>query len=255
MTASEKEGSRHILATISTPSTVVTSSSDFHPYTHPYASVISPLHLSSPQSSTKFTHNLLHQVIDDKAAIHGESFLPKTSKQQHRFHPSITLKNSGSVARDHLASERTFLAYIRTSLALSSAGVGRSKRVVSRLALIFIVFKALVQLLGLSQTSSRIANERVFLIHKITHPLGAALVLLGIIVLVFGLSRTFSDRTCLNCITFRNGALLYYPDGSLKRNVPRHSFCNCCCRFCSGYYSHRNIWNFIGHPIASDIEV
>ena len=37
---------------------------------------------------------------------------------------SVVLENSGSVARDHLASERTFLAYVRTSLALSSAGVG-----------------------------------------------------------------------------------------------------------------------------------
>lgn len=37
---------------------------------------------------------------------------------------SLVLDNSGSVARDHLASERTFLAYVRTSLALSSAGVG-----------------------------------------------------------------------------------------------------------------------------------
>jgi Domain of unknown function (DUF202) len=39
---------------------------------------------------------------------------------------SLTLQNSGSVARDHLASERTFLAYMRTSLALASAGVGTS---------------------------------------------------------------------------------------------------------------------------------
>ncbi|KAK2459654.1 hypothetical protein APHAL10511_008299 [Amanita phalloides] len=37
---------------------------------------------------------------------------------------SLTLKNSGSVARDHLASERTFLAYVRTSLAIVTAGVG-----------------------------------------------------------------------------------------------------------------------------------
>ncbi len=37
---------------------------------------------------------------------------------------TLTLENSGSVARDHLASERTFLAYVRTSLAISSAGVG-----------------------------------------------------------------------------------------------------------------------------------
>lgn len=168
-----------------------------HPYAHPYACVISPLHLSSPQSSTKFTHNLLHQVTDDKTATHGESFLPQTSKLRHRFSPTIILKNSGSVARDHLASERTFLSYLRTSLALATAGVGTFKRVVKSLALIFIVFKALVQMFGISQTSSHIANEGVFPIHKLSHPLGAALVSLGIIVLVFGPSRTFSDRMYL----------------------------------------------------------
>ena len=37
---------------------------------------------------------------------------------------SLRLENSGSVARDHLASERTFLAYMRTSLAIASSGVG-----------------------------------------------------------------------------------------------------------------------------------
>jgi uncharacterized membrane protein YidH (DUF202 family) len=34
------------------------------------------------------------------------------------------LKNTGSVARDHLASERTFLAWMRTSVSLAMAGVG-----------------------------------------------------------------------------------------------------------------------------------
>jgi len=38
---------------------------------------------------------------------------------------SLRLENSGSVARDHLASERTFLAYMRTSLAITSSGVGK----------------------------------------------------------------------------------------------------------------------------------
>lgn len=37
---------------------------------------------------------------------------------------SLRLQNSGSVARDHLALERTFLAYMRTSLAIASAGIG-----------------------------------------------------------------------------------------------------------------------------------
>ena len=38
----------------------------------------------------------------------------------------LRLENSGSVARDHLASERTFLAYMRTSLAVAASGVGES---------------------------------------------------------------------------------------------------------------------------------
>jgi len=37
---------------------------------------------------------------------------------------SLRLQNCGSVARDHLALERTFLAYTRTSLTVASAGVG-----------------------------------------------------------------------------------------------------------------------------------
>lgn len=39
-------------------------------------------------------------------------------------HLNLRLENSGSVARDHLASERTFLAYVRTSLVIASTGVG-----------------------------------------------------------------------------------------------------------------------------------
>lgn len=37
---------------------------------------------------------------------------------------SLILENTGSVARDHLANERTWLAYVRTSLSIASTGVG-----------------------------------------------------------------------------------------------------------------------------------
>jgi uncharacterized membrane protein YidH (DUF202 family) len=36
---------------------------------------------------------------------------------------TVTLENKGSVARDHLALERTFLAWLRTSLAFASIGI------------------------------------------------------------------------------------------------------------------------------------
>jgi len=39
----------------------------------------------------------------------------------------ITLNNEGSTARDHLANERTFLAWIRTALALVGVGIGLLK--------------------------------------------------------------------------------------------------------------------------------
>lgn len=40
-----------------------------------------------------------------------------------RTYKSVSLENKGSVARDHLALERTFLAWLRTSLAFASIGV------------------------------------------------------------------------------------------------------------------------------------
>ena len=39
------------------------------------------------------------------------------------FLREIKIPNTGSIARDHLANERTFLAWIRTSLALCGAGI------------------------------------------------------------------------------------------------------------------------------------
>lgn len=41
---------------------------------------------------------------------------------------NLVLQNKGNVARDHLASERTYLAYVRTSLACAGAGVGEPLR-------------------------------------------------------------------------------------------------------------------------------
>lgn len=98
---------------------------------HPQAPSHSPFH-QSPQRSGVLTPspNVSHSIFkgtkgkQKRSSTKQAGALPTTPRRRSRFSPSLTLKNSGNTARDHLASERTFLAYVRTSLAMASAGVG-----------------------------------------------------------------------------------------------------------------------------------
>ncbi|KAJ7471128.1 hypothetical protein FB451DRAFT_1090766 [Mycena latifolia] len=92
---------------------------------------------------------------------------------------SLVLENAGSVARDHLASERTFLAYVRTSLTLSSAGV------------------ALAQLLTLSDRLKSQVYVPLKPFEMCARPLAAASILLGLFVLFVGTSRYFAVQAAL----------------------------------------------------------
>ena len=89
-----------------------------------------------------------------------------------RYSPSVTLENRGSVARDHLASERTFLAYTRTSLALASTGV------------------ALVQLFSIADLN--FGQNKVPLsvttrtVHRFAKPLGITAIMLALVILAIG---------------------------------------------------------------------
>lgn len=104
------------------------------------------------------------------------------------FKLSLTLQNTGSVARDHLASERTFLAYVRTSLSFASAGVGASLppplgycRVLGSSSHTYL---ALVQLFRISVSTSS-TGSRVSAV-QFARPLGATLISFGIVVLGMG---------------------------------------------------------------------
>ena len=106
---------------------------------------------------------------------------------------SLVLENKGNVARDHLASERTYLAYVRTSLACASAGVGACVA----LHLCFCSESsndgdtALVQLFSMSATSNVSTQQSGVDLNKAAKPLGATIILLGLIVLVFGTYTTY----------------------------------------------------------------
>jgi uncharacterized membrane protein YidH (DUF202 family) len=62
--------------------------------------------------------------------INGELSSSQKSEEKMKWYKglaekygSVSLENKGSVARDHLALERTFLAWLRTSLAFASIGI------------------------------------------------------------------------------------------------------------------------------------
>ncbi len=121
---------------------------------------------------------------------------------QGKWNPSLTLENTGSVARDHLASERTFLAYVRTSLTIASSGVGefflkpRSPFLTLTLSIAFKYCLAYCVVLALVQLFNVAANSGKH-VEKYSNPLGAAVILIGFLTLCLGVTRYFSVQSAL----------------------------------------------------------
>lgn len=94
---------------------------------------------------------------------------------------SLRLENKGAVARDHLANERTFLAWMRTSMTFATLGVGLS------------------QLLRLSDSASNVNDpqdqlDKIEDNKQLARIAGALFVSAGIVVLLLGTTRYFHSQ-------------------------------------------------------------
>lgn len=92
---------------------------------------------------------------------------------------SVELENKGSVARDHLALERTFLAWLRTSLSFASIGIAITQ-----------LFRLNTTLQDGSGSSPIDRND----LHHVGKPLGATFIGIAIVILFIGFHRYFESQ-------------------------------------------------------------
>lgn len=96
---------------------------------------------------------------------------------------SLVLENKGSVARDHLANERTFLAWLRTSLSFITIGVGITQ--------LFRIEAARSSNLTLKGLTLFLSNDSDEAINHFGKPLGVTFIILGICTLIYGSLKFF----------------------------------------------------------------
>jgi len=118
---------------------------------------------SAPDSSRKVRSRTLASQLRDPLEFE-QGFYQDFIDTFKNFSATLELENKGSVARDHLANERTYLAWLRTALSLIAVGVG------------------VTQLFRLSTTQDFYFTGKA---------LGAALVILGLLFCFLGTYRYF----------------------------------------------------------------
>ena len=102
---------------------------------------------------------------------------------------SLTLENKGSVARDHMANERTFLAWLRTSLAFITIGIGVTQ--------LFRLEKPGTRVRTTDRILDLSSDDKSDDLKRFGKPLGSIFIILGILTLLMGFRRYFHVQRLL----------------------------------------------------------